>query len=107
MFLSLPLLILGVVALVLAHIVSTICRPGLRAIPGPWLAKISNLYRVGMVLRGRYSDEIVELHRKYGPTVRIGPDTVSLSERQVVDDIYGVRNAFPKVSMQTDRRSWS
>lgn len=91
-------LILIAVVLLAAHVISTIYKPGLRSIPGPWLAKATNLYRVGMVLRGRFSYELVDLHRRYGPAVRIGPDTVSLTDRAVVEEIYGYRTDFGKVS---------
>ena len=96
--LSLPLLLSLAALLLIVHIVSTIFKPGLRSIPGPWLAKVTNLYRVGMILRGKFSYELVDLHRKYGPAVRIGPDCVSLTDRRVVEDIYGIRTDFIKVS---------
>lgn len=95
--LSASILVVAGVAFLAIHIVSSICKPGLRSIPGPWLAKVTNLYRVGMILRGRFSYEVVELHRKYGPAVRLGPDSVSLTDRKVVDDIYGFRTDFGKV----------
>lgn len=94
---STSLLVLAAVAFLAIHIVSTILKPGVRSIPGPWLAKVTDLYRVGMILRGRFSYELVELHRKYGPAVRLGPDSVSLTDKAVVDDIYGYRTDFGKV----------
>lgn len=90
-------LTLVAVAFLAIHIVSTILKPGVRSIPGPWLAKVTDLYRVGMVLRGRFAYELVELHRKYGSAVRLGPDTVSLTDKAVIEDIYGYRTDFAKV----------
>lgn len=95
---STSLLILAAIAFLAVHIGFTILKPGVRSIPGPWLAKVSNLYRVGMVLRGRFSYELVELHRKYGAAVRLGPDSVSLTDKAVVEDIYGYRTDFGKVN---------
>ncbi|WPH00823.1 hypothetical protein R9X50_00365300 [Acrodontium crateriforme] len=92
-----PLLLLIVAPLLLfIWAASVILKPGLTSVPGPWLAKISNLYRIRMVQRGRFSYELVELHRKYGPAVRIGPDCVSLTDRRLIKDIYGYRTDFIK-----------
>lgn len=95
--LSLPFVLSALTLLILAYVISIVFKPGLREIPGPWLAKVTNLYRVRMVQRGTFSHELAELHRKYGTAMRIGPDCVSLSDRRVVQDIYGIRTNFPKV----------
>lgn len=93
-------LAIAAAAFSVVYVLSLLLKPGLRSVPGPWLARISNLYRVGMVQRGRFSFELVELHKKYGDAVRIGPDSVSLTQTSLVDDIYGFRTDFGKVIMR-------
>jgi hypothetical protein len=95
--LSFAFVLLAAALLLTIYVVSTVLKPGVRDVPGPWLAKVTNLYRVRMVLRGSFSHDLAELHRRYGTAVRIGPDCVSLSDRSVIQDIYGIRTNFPKV----------
>ena len=94
--LTLPI---GVLAIAVVYLLYNLLRPGLRSIPGPWLAKFSNLYRLMLNRRGRFSHDILDLHRKYGSVVRIGPDVVSIADSRVVDSIYGLKGEsnFPKV----------
>lgn len=88
-----------VVAFVLCYFASVVLKPSLIRIPGPWLAKFSNLYRLRLNQRGRFSHDLLDLHRKYGEYVRIGPNVVSISDKRVVGSIYGRGAAnFPKVS---------
>ena len=44
-------------------------RHGMRSIPGPWLAKFTDVWLGRVAARGHRSDVIRELHRKYGPSV--------------------------------------
>lgn len=88
---------LAAVSLIAVYIVLTVCKPGLRSVPGYWLAEATSLYRVGMTLRGRFSYEKVELYREYGPAVRIGPDSVSLTDKEIVDDVYDFRTDFGNI----------
>lgn len=48
-------------------------------IPGPFLASFSQLWRIMAMLRGDEIEEFYDLHQKYGPFVRIGPNEVSIS----------------------------
>lgn len=93
-------LALGSVALAVLYIFYNVSRPGLLGIPGPWLAKVSNLYRLRLNQKGRFSHDILDLHRKYGPYVRIGPDVVSIADTRLVSSIYGRGAAnFAKVTL--------
>ncbi|KEY71920.1 hypothetical protein S7711_09122 [Stachybotrys chartarum IBT 7711] len=60
----------------------------LRRIPGPFLAKWTNIPRAYWVW-GRRAHEIhIELHEKHGHLVRFGPNMVSVGNAQEVDKIY-------------------
>ncbi|KND86506.1 Isotrichodermin C-15 hydroxylase [Tolypocladium ophioglossoides CBS 100239] len=69
----------------------------LRRFPGPvtWIAApwLKNLSQI----RGRADHEIVALHEKLGPVVRVGPDTLSFTSGLAWKDIYGTGHAeLPK-----------
>jgi hypothetical protein len=51
----------------------------LRRYPGPWLASVSRLWKVKSTASGRTHWDHIEIHRKYGPVVRIAPNEVSVS----------------------------
>ena len=67
----------------------------LREIPGPFLAKVTALYRVSMFWRGDGLARILTLHGKYGPVVRTGPRHVLVADPDALFVIYGT--TFPKV----------
>lgn len=51
----------------------------LSSVPGPFLASISRLWHIVRIIKGRVSQDTLELHEQYGPFVRIAPDEVSVS----------------------------
>lgn len=59
--------------------------------PGPRLAKISNLSFSLSYLGGRQPYDVLKLHEKYGPVVRVAPDQLSFNTAQSWKDIYGPR----------------
>ncbi|KAF2963896.1 hypothetical protein GQX73_g9664 [Xylaria multiplex] len=60
----------------------------LRKVPGPFLARITELWRSTHYFRGTWFIDIVELHRKYGPVVRISPNEVSVVSPDLTKTIY-------------------
>ncbi|PQE27026.1 benzoate 4-monooxygenase cytochrome P450 protein [Rutstroemia sp. NJR-2017a BBW] len=73
----------------------------LKKVPGPFLAKFSDLWRLIDVYEGRAELTHCMLHAKYGPAVRIGPNTVSLSEPELIPKIYSSRSEFLKSNFYT------
>lgn len=69
----------------------------LRRIPGPLLAKFTDAQRFFDTAGGRAELTHRLLHAKYGPVVRIGPNTVSLSDPECIKLIYSNKANFPKV----------
>ncbi|KAI1209970.1 benzoate 4-monooxygenase cytochrome P450 [Annulohypoxylon truncatum] len=60
----------------------------LSKIPGPWLAAISDIPYCWWLIGGRQPFKMLELHNKYGPTVRVGPNEVSFNTAQAWKDIH-------------------
>ncbi|PWY70840.1 putative benzoate 4-monooxygenase cytochrome P450 [Aspergillus sclerotioniger CBS 115572] len=62
----------------------------LRHIPGPRLAAITHLYDFyyNVYHEGKLIFQIEELHKIYGPIIRIAPDEVHISDPTFYDEIY-------------------
>lgn len=73
-------------------------RKGLRAIPGPFLASISNYWKISGVYHGDMHHKNRKVHEKYGPVVRIGPNHVSFASVDALNLIHGSKQAFAKVN---------
>jgi hypothetical protein len=73
-------------------------KPGLYPVPGPFLASISNLWKINAVYRGVMPSRNVEVHQKYGLVIRVGPKHVSFSSLAAIKTIYSSRQHFQKVS---------
>jgi hypothetical protein len=61
----------------------------LRNVPGPWLASITGLWFLSIHFNPQQHWIIVNLHRKYGPIVRIGPNKVIFTSPDTIGDYYG------------------
>ena len=83
--------------LVLISYARTYFRKGVRSLPGPALARFSGLYRLSLVHDGHAPERYRELHQKYGPIVRTGPNHVSVSDTAMIPAIYGIGSKFLKV----------
>ncbi|KAI0838317.1 cytochrome P450 [Hypoxylon sp. FL0890] len=68
-------------------------------IPGPRLAALTHLYEAyyDVWLGGQYTFKIMELHKKYGPIVRISPRELHISDPDFYDTIY-VGHSAPRRS---------
>ena len=77
-------------------------RPGLLTIPGPAVAAYTNLWRVYSVFNGHAHLDAIELHKKYGTLVRIGPNHVSVSDPSYVPVFYGIKEDYTKVCSRFD-----
>jgi hypothetical protein len=93
--LTLSLLLIPI-GLLISYILAYIRSP-IKDIPGPFLAKFSDLWR----FFNHYSRSHIEtqkaLHEKYGDTVRLGPNVVSVTDPALVKKIYEARGTFVKV----------
>jgi hypothetical protein len=77
--------ILGIVACAVTaqYVINTFLLDRLRAIPGPFAAKLSRFYDVKLKASGKAWLLIDELHNKYGKVVRTGKILYSIRENSV------------------------
>ncbi|KAI3316965.1 cytochrome P450 [Xylariaceae sp. AK1471] len=68
----------------------------LRSLPGPFLASCTRLWKIRSTISENTQWEHVDLHRKYGPVIRIGPNEVSFSSPQVARNILSAGKRFYK-----------
>ncbi|KAJ2902593.1 hypothetical protein MKZ38_000354 [Zalerion maritima] len=63
----------------------------LSAFPGPRLAALSNWYEFyyDVLKEGKFTAHIQELHKKYGPIVRITPTELHIDDPDYFDQLYG------------------
>lgn len=92
--------VLGVVALVLSvlRLVLTAARSPVRSIPGPWYCRFTQVVLKYHTIRGRRMYYVDDLHRRYGPIVRIAPDEAAVSGLQPTQMIHKVGSGFNKSS---------
>ncbi|KAI1809550.1 cytochrome P450 family protein [Poronia punctata] len=68
----------------------------LAVFPGPVAAKLTKAWRARLLYNGYWHRDLPELHKRYGPVVRIGPDELSIGDPEAFRTIYRVNNAFTK-----------
>ncbi|KAL1862926.1 hypothetical protein Daus18300_008256 [Diaporthe australafricana] len=64
--------------------------------PGPFLARFTDLWLVYRMSKRKMQEENVELHRKYGKIVRLGPNYYSIDDPAAVKTIYGHGTQYEK-----------
>ena len=67
-----------------------------RDIPGPFLAKFTDLWRFLLVTGRRSQETYLKLHKKHGDLVRIGPNCISISQPDMIPVIYGIGKGYVK-----------
>lgn len=67
-----------------------------RCIPGPFLAKFTDLWRLMAVWRRDSHDTYLALHKQHGDLVRIGPNCISISKPDLIPSIYGIGKGYIK-----------
>ncbi|KAH8590119.1 cytochrome P450 [Bisporella sp. PMI_857] len=89
------------VILVISGYLWAYIRSPIKNIPGPFIAKFTNLWRLFNTYAGRPELTQQMLHERYGPAVRIGPNLVSLSDPKLLRTIYNTRGDFLKAHTQS------
>ena len=70
----------------------------LKHIPGPALAKVSDLPRLLWVYSRRAHEIHVDLHRQHGKLVRFGPNMISVGDATEIKNLYRMSGPLIKVS---------
>ncbi|KAH6972493.1 cytochrome P450 [Ilyonectria sp. MPI-CAGE-AT-0026] len=73
-------------------------RSPLKNVPGPFLARFSDFWYFWTVRRGHFEKRNREIHQKYGPVVRYGPNRYSLNDPDATKIVYGLGAQFAKSS---------
>lgn len=84
------------IALIVLQLSRNYFFPGLRSIPGPFLARLSNLWRFVDACKGHHERTIIQLHQQYGSVVRIGPNVVSVADPAAIEPVLGLKANFDK-----------
>lgn len=92
----LPLTILTLYLLLypIYHLITTYLR--LSHIPGPFLARFTNLWMIRTSYSGRLGDIFAETDRLYGPLVRVGPNQVLTSDIEFIRLTGAVRGEYDR-----------
>ncbi|ELR08254.1 hypothetical protein GMDG_03055 [Pseudogymnoascus destructans 20631-21] len=72
----------------LSSFVVSYFRPGLRELPGPVLARFTLLWKVWVHIKGDGHVVYQNIHKRYGPIVRTGPNSVSIGDAAMIPEIY-------------------
>ncbi|KAH9207407.1 cytochrome P450 oxidoreductase [Leptodontidium sp. 2 PMI_412] len=68
----------------------------LKDFPGPFWASITSLWYYRSIITIRHDDYQLEIHRKYGPMVRLAPGHIQIADPTAIDTIYGAKQNFLK-----------
>ncbi|THH21149.1 hypothetical protein EW146_g362 [Bondarzewia mesenterica] len=91
------ILVLVTAVLILSHLLPWLVDPhGIRSYPGPWLAKFSDAWLGWTAANGHRSEVVHDLHKKYGPIVRLAPNHVSISDPAALQIVYAHGNGSLK-----------
>lgn len=80
------------------NIVYNACLHPLRKVPGPFLAAVTELWRTAKYASGQWHQDILDLHRQYGPVVRVSPNEVSFVDQTALEQVYGHATGTKKVT---------
>lgn len=89
MFILSPSLISGAAALFLVAYIITRLSSATAKIPGPFVSNFTSLVLKWQELNANRTVYIHELHKRYGPVVRVAPNEVSFTSIAAVKEIYG------------------
>ena len=80
----------------------------LARVPGPFVAKFTHMWQTVKSFQGTWYYDILAVHEKYGPVVRISPDEISFVDGDAMKRLYGhvkpCIKAFPLKDMTDNRR---
>ncbi|KAJ3565643.1 hypothetical protein NP233_g7498 [Leucocoprinus birnbaumii] len=84
-------------AILVAHLIPWLWDPqGIRSYPGPFFAKFTDIWLGYVSKKGHRSEVIHEVHRKYGPIVRIAPNHISIADPDALAVVYAHGNGATK-----------
>lgn|SRR5687768_9458795 len=89
--------LLALTTLITLYLLKNYFNRGLNKYPGPFLASLTDWWRVWDVY-GQHSEKThLALHAKHGDVVRLGPNSLSFADPAALKSIYGLNKGFVKV----------
>jgi hypothetical protein len=88
----------SIILIAISSLVWGYLKSPIRNIPGPFLAKFTNLWRFFDSYGGRPELTQRILHERYGSAVRLGPNVVSINDPTVIRTVYSTKGEFLKES---------
>lgn len=93
----LPLLAIGSIFVFIARtIITGLFTSSLRTIPGPWYSRFTHLVLKYHIVTGKRIYYVDQLHRTFGPVVRIAPGEVAVSDLEGYAAIHKIGSGFFK-----------
>lgn len=86
------------VSALVAYFVRNKFNNGLNKYPGPPLAAWTDWWRFTDAMQRRTQWTHINLHRKHGDIVRVGPNVLSFADPRAIKSIYGLNKGMTKVS---------
>lgn len=80
----------------IVRLISLHYHHGLNKYNGPFLASLTDFWRLCHAYRNSDREPMIHLHEKYGDVVRMGPNVLSFRQPEAIRDIYGPRKHFQK-----------
>lgn len=96
---SLELVLALLVSLCITYALQQTIWSPLNSVPGPVLAKFTNLWQSSIYYQGKQATVIRQLHDRYGPAVRLGPKHVSLNDPSLITTVYSKKGDYIKVCL--------
>ncbi|KAJ5199751.1 Cytochrome P450 [Penicillium cf. griseofulvum] len=78
----------------------------LAAIPGPFIAKFTDYWKVYHLLKGDYGETLYWWHQRYGPMIRTGPRHISVGDPNEVPRVYQIKPLLHKGNMYKGIIGW-
>ncbi|KAH8658385.1 cytochrome P450 [Xylariales sp. PMI_506] len=90
----------AVIFFLFVRFVRAASQPGLAGVPGPFLAKFTDLWRLYKVWNWTFKQDLPKLHEYYNSRlIRVGPNLLSCTDPRAVEVIYGFQSQFKKSDM--------
>ncbi|RFU28324.1 hypothetical protein B7463_g7997, partial [Scytalidium lignicola] len=89
-------LLSAVVVFRILYATFTAAASRLRSIPGPFVARFTKQWFFWKVWQGDFEVTNIDLHKKYGPIVRVAPNQYVIDDPAAIKTIYGIGSKFTK-----------
>ena len=81
----------------ISYLIYTRYLTGISHIPGPFIASVSNFWKIRAAWQEAMPQQNIALHKKHGPLVRIGSNMISVDDPAALPIIYGFKPIYLKV----------